>query len=94
MFSGNSGGFPGHRGVTVRAYGDDEIELRRTPDPWHQPEHPHSTVHHVTINLDGRRFATAMQKSIVDSNTQVRGPSNYDGRSIPTPVDSGYQHNF
>jgi hypothetical protein len=58
------------------------------------PEHPHSAVHHVTINIDGKRVATAVQKSIVDSNTQVRGPSNYDGRSIPTPVDSGYQHNF
>jgi hypothetical protein len=58
------------------------------------PEHPHSAIHHVTINLDGKRVATAVQKTIVDSNQQVRGPSNYDGRSIPTPVDSGYQFSF
>jgi TP901 family phage tail tape measure protein len=88
----------GFNGVTDNYTGSTPVDsvygVISARDPWHQPDHPRSINLTSNLHIDGRKVATSTQKAIVDANTQVRGPSNYDGRSIPTPVDSGYQYNF
>jgi hypothetical protein len=45
----------------------------------------------VKVLLDGRAIAAAVQTTIVQDNQMVRGPSSFDGRAMPTPVDHGLQ---
>lgn len=47
----------------------------------------------ITTNLmaDMRVLASAIQRIIVQDNQMVRGPSAFDGRAMPTPVDHGLQ---
>jgi hypothetical protein len=54
---------------------------------------PTQTTLNLTTNLsvDGRTLASVVEKYIVAGNQFIKGPSAFDGRAMPEPIDHGLQ---